>query len=487
MKLNNSSAQKTFDCTSVAIILLIVEQRKDPKRMVAYSNKPGRRIVVDTGSIQKDTPKRIILKMSFNKGLLDYNESTRGGNRFKTRVGGEGHFEGMSATRVSDYLLGVSQGDWYDEEEEEEGYDQDRYAGWSDDEELEEGENDEDYYKRFFSDVERLQEGAVKESEEVEHEKMMDWRKKSIGDALSRVPKWTVVGAEGACVTDEMKGISLKQSREILRNSLVSQAPPQNTRVRVDDIPMEYANKCAICQDEFEEGATTATVRQCGHKFCTECLSSYITFKADDVSCLYHRVSYVRREDKRIIQIFDHNAYGIPCPGHLCTHVMLIDELVPVASYHAIQRFTRFSRVHRENLEQIEVNRARIADTRKQCPDCGVPREMRTIRFGRLKCNTCGAVVCPTCVQRHPRAENCESSALYNGYTLSNRIRVNRCPGCHIPIIKGEGCNHMTCSQCQTEFCNLCGKKAPRDLYSHWPEGFFADTCIGVSPPLPLV
>jgi E3 ubiquitin-protein ligase RNF14 len=43
------------------------------------------------------------------------------------------------------------------------------------------------------------------------------------------------------------------------------------------------------------------------------------------------------------------------------------------------------------------------------------------------------------------------------------------CPGCKTQIQKSEGCNKMTCSQCRTFFCYLCGKQI--DGYEHFEQG----------------
>lgn len=52
-------------------------------------------------------------------------------------------------------------------------------------------------------------------------------------------------------------------------------------------------------------------------------------------------------------------------------------------------------------------------------------------------------------------------------------------PNCNVHIHKTEGCNHMTCSRCRTEFCWICGDELPRDDRGHYstalhfsPSGF---------------
>jgi ariadne-1 len=38
----------------------------------------------------------------------------------------------------------------------------------------------------------------------------------------------------------------------------------------------------------------------------------------------------------------------------------------------------------------------------------------------------------------------------------SVELKTIPCPGCGVPITKNGGCNHMTCSQCDHEFCWIC-------------------------------
>jgi len=407
--------------------------------------------------------------MNFDRAHLDRVDNVHGGIRLKTKVGHEGHFEGMSASKISNYLLGVSTGSWYDSEEEDDFHD-DRFELWDD--EAFEDEEDDDYYNNLIADVTSLRDKAEikEEDEETEHKRMLDWRKKSMGDRFERND---VVDSEPMD-----HGVSLKESREILRRQHYSEqsepAVPKKSTVMA-----EYSTRCAICQEDFEADSPITTVKTCGHRFCKECLSEYIAYKAEDVSCLYHHVTFIQREKGRVMSIFDHNAYGIPCPGHLCTHVMLIDELVPATSYGTISRFVRFSQVHRANYQEQQERLAAIPPDQsiKHCPRCTKPQKMRRILYGRLRCSVCSTVLCGTCIEQHPRAISCDAS-LPN--LVLNGTRVNRCPACRIPIIKDGGCNHMTCVMCSTEFCNLCGMRSKSGDTSHWHQGVFADTCLGL-------
>ena len=68
------------------------------------------------------------------------------------------------------------------------------------------------------------------------------------------------------------------------------------------------------------------------------------------------------------------------------------------------------------------------------------------------------------------------SAALINSTTKS-------CPNnsCGVHISKTEGCNHMTCRNCRTEFCWSCGEELPRDSHGHYSTAMhFSDERFGV-------
>ncbi len=51
----------------------------------------------------------------------------------------------------------------------------------------------------------------------------------------------------------------------------------------------------------------------------------------------------------------------------------------------------------------------------------------------------------------------------YRNYVCGADFR--NCANCSSPIEKSGGCNHMTCTHCNYEFCWICGSKYSRNHY----------------------
>lgn len=45
---------------------------------------------------------------------------------------------------------------------------------------------------------------------------------------------------------------------------------------------------------------------------------------------------------------------------------------------------------------------------------------------------------------------------------------IKKCPRCKIYTEKNEGCNHMTCPNCQYQWCWICEEKY---IYGHYTQG----------------
>jgi E3 ubiquitin-protein ligase RNF14 len=79
-------------------------------------------------------------------------------------------------------------------------------------------------------------------------------------------------------------------------------------------------------------------------------------------------------------------------------------------------------------------------------------------------CEDCNLAFCIVCLASwHGDFVRCEPRDL-NTLTEEDQASLNfilkstsPCPYCSVPCQKSFGCNHMTCAQCDTHFCYLCG------------------------------
>ncbi|EAW48154.1 IBR domain containing 1, isoform CRA_f [Homo sapiens] len=84
----------------------------------------------------------------------------------------------------------------------------------------------------------------------------------------------------------------------------------------------------------------------------------------------------------------------------------------------------------------------------------------------QIQCPTCQFVWCFKCHSPWHEGVNCKeykkgdkllrhwASEIEHG-----QRNAQKCPKCKIHIQRTEGCDHMTCSQCNTNFCYRCGER----------------------------
>ncbi|KAM9234865.1 E3 ubiquitin-protein ligase RNF217 [Dugong dugon] len=118
----------------------------------------------------------------------------------------------------------------------------------------------------------------------------------------------------------------------------------------------------------------------------------------------------------------------------------------------------------------------RIDSSTKPCPQCKhfttfkkkghIPTPSRSESKYKIQCPTCQFVWCFKCHSPWHEGVNCKeykkgdkllrhwASEIEHG-----QRNAQKCPKCKIHIQRTEGCDHMTCSQCNTNFCYRCGEK----------------------------
>ena len=93
-----------------------------------------------------------------------------------------------------------------------------------------------------------------------------------------------------------------------------------------------------------------------------------------------------------------------------------------------------------------------------------------------IVCNECHHQKCVRCSEMYTSDHTCIPSLDLAEYIREGGVI---CPGCHVPVEKVEGCNHMTCSRCATEFCMLCGQKYAGPVAEHHYMDYYGPSCRG--------
>ena len=88
-------------------------------------------------------------------------------------------------------------------------------------------------------------------------------------------------------------------------------------------------------------------------------------------------------------------------------------------------------------------------------------------------CFKCGAI-------SHPGV-SCSSVGNFELQEYMASHDVHKCPHCGYATEKIEGCNHMTCSRCNKEWCWVCKAKMPNNWWGEMHfEGYNLFGCPGV-------
>ena len=182
---------------------------------------------------------------------------------------------------------------------------------------------------------------------------------------------------------------------------------------------------CLICYETKEESQFQSLL-SCPDIFCKNCLSDYL-------SNLIKSAKLIK----------------IPCPANCGAELSDLDiETIFKDSPQLISRLKK-------------VRAALITDLDPLNRWCTNPICNTVIRNNamakKIKCQNCGNEMCFDCRGAWHGKMSCEQALDKEIKVYSKQKNVKLCPKCKSRIEKNEGCNHMTCSRCNYQFCWLCG------------------------------
>ena len=234
----------------------------------------------------------------------------------------------------------------------------------------------------------------------------------------------------------------------ITNNNTRTTRPNRNSSERFNKYENSYLNsinkksfgsnkECGICAEKIEYADIYKVKLSCGHNFCVDCWENYLQEKINNanvakISCMQHGCSVVLNKDF-IKKILDKD-----------------DALI--AKY---EKFLERQKVLMSNKKV------------KFCPipDCDGYAEKKDNKY--VKCNF-GHDFCFDCLKQPHGKKKCDEIIDADFEEWKKHKIVKRCPNCKIWTEKNEGCNHMTCVECQFQWCWLCQKKY---AYGHYNTG----------------
>jgi len=196
----------------------------------------------------------------------------------------------------------------------------------------------------------------------------------------------------------------------------------------------EGPSTCPICFLDDIQPNEFYIFSQCKHGYCTECLESYFSNRINEGKVL-----------------------DIKCPFPACTTILEYHQIQDVVSDELFNRYEEFTFLASLNQDP----------TLRWCPKPGCGNAMFfDPDHPECKCTQCNYEFCGNCKEPAHKG-TCEEYQQWkedNGlvdkkYENWARKNTKKCPNCKTPIEKANGCNHMTCGNCNYQYCWLCGGK----------------------------
>jgi len=190
-------------------------------------------------------------------------------------------------------------------------------------------------------------------------------------------------------------------------------------------------NCCMVCLDIIGTEDLENYKIECGHKFCKDCWLNYLEEKIksnEEILCM-EKTCLIKIKEERI-------------------RYFLKDNNILLKKYE-------------NNLLKREVynNPNKKFCPYPNCDGIGKIINLKNPNNKFIKCSK-GHEFCFVCLKKWHKGKKCKEEIIDNNLKKWKKEQNSkRCPNCGIFLIKYEGCNHITCTNCKYEFCWICMNK----------------------------
>lgn len=150
----------------------------------------------------------------------------------------------------------------------------------------------------------------------------------------------------------------------------------------------------------------------------------------------------------------------ISCPGSECSGYLEEGLLLSHMTSEEVARYRYFL-----ELSQLD-------SSTKPCPQCSLFTSLSKHNANhaehkyKIQCDSCQFLWCFKCHAPWHNGLKCRDYRRGDKLLRSwasviehGQRNAQKCPQCKIHIQRTEGCDHMTCAQCNTNFCYRCGER----------------------------
>ena len=183
---------------------------------------------------------------------------------------------------------------------------------------------------------------------------------------------------------------------------------------------------CLICSEQLTKGELLNNILECFHFFCDDCYYEYIKEKINN-----NQIERIR------------------CPSKDC-EVMLYNNFIERKLIRDIPLLDKYKKLQKR--KQLILN-----PNIQLCPfpDCESYAKKEDGN-NYVCCIEKKHKFCFNCLKDWHGNKKCDDKVDKSFEKWRDSYKVKRCPKCKFFIEKNEVCNHITCSNCQYQFCWLC-------------------------------
>ncbi|XP_064605347.1 probable E3 ubiquitin-protein ligase RNF144A-A [Liolophura sinensis] len=198
-------------------------------------------------------------------------------------------------------------------------------------------------------------------------------------------------------------------------------------------------------------------------------------YELHDCKCLYCETCVKQYLN---VSITEGNILAITCPDAQCRkqgkmEAKEIEKLVEPSL------FDRYRRLRFQREVDLDPNRT-------FCPEAGCDTVCHvcssasgeTQRPAPVQCPTCGLQFCSVCKTKWHGTQTCDEHIKGSEndvgipFSSAEDAKIKRCPVCHVPIERNDGCAQMMCKRCKHVFCWYCLASLDDDfLLRHYDKG----------------